>query len=222
MKNKLFSNEIVFRGHPDKVCDQISDAILDQCLCQDRGSRCGVEVVGGKNKIFITGEITTGAKIDIQGIARMVLRDVGYRDDYRIIVDIGMQSQDISLGTSASAGGAGDNGMMFGYATNETEKNASEGHVHSAGLVQGLRRAAQGRQQASPRRESPDHRRIRSGIQAPENQDIDIMLPEHRGPEKAHRCNPCLLGEQYLAWIWIVDARTSNHQPDRPILHRRL
>ena len=104
---KLFSNEIVFRGHPDKVCDQISDAILDQCLCQDRGSRCGVEVVGGKNAIFITGEITTGAKIDIQGIARRVLRDVGYRDDYRIIVDIGMQSQDISLGTSASAGGWG-------------------------------------------------------------------------------------------------------------------
>lgn len=122
MKNKLFSNEIVFRGHPDKVCDQISDAILDQCLCQDRGSRCGVEVVGGKNAIFITGEITTGAKIDIQGIARRVLRDVGYRDDYRIIVDIGVQSQDINLGTSASAGGAGDNGMMFGYATNETEK----------------------------------------------------------------------------------------------------
>ena len=118
---KLFSNEIVFRGHPDKVCDQISDAILDQCLQHDRNSRCGVEVVGGKKAIFITGEITTGAKIDIQGIARRVLRDVGYRDDYQIIIDVGMQSHDISLGTNSAVGGAGDNGMMFGYATNETK-----------------------------------------------------------------------------------------------------
>ena len=118
---KLFSNEIVFRGHPDKVCDQISDAILDQCLCQDKGSRCGVEVVGGKSAIFITGEITTKAKLDIQAIARRVLRDVGYCDDRKIIVDIGAQSHDINLGTNSTTGGAGDNGMMFGYATSETE-----------------------------------------------------------------------------------------------------
>ena len=58
---KLYSNEIVFRGHPDKVCDQISDAILDECLKQDPNSRCGIETVGGKNKIFITGEITSKA-----------------------------------------------------------------------------------------------------------------------------------------------------------------
>ena len=61
---KLYSNEIVFRGHPDKVCDQISDAILDECLKQDKNSRCGIEVVGGKGKIFITGEVTSKANIN--------------------------------------------------------------------------------------------------------------------------------------------------------------
>jgi len=117
----LYSNETVFRGHPDKVCDQIADAILDACLLQDKHSRCGIEVVGGKTAIFITGEITTGAEIDIQDIVRRVLRDVGYKDNHEILVDIGLQSQDISLGTNDLIGGAGDNGMMFGYATNETK-----------------------------------------------------------------------------------------------------
>ena len=65
---KYYSNEIVFRGHPDKVCDQISDAILDECLKQDKNSRCGIEVVGGKNKIFITGEVTTTAILDVEKI----------------------------------------------------------------------------------------------------------------------------------------------------------
>ena len=67
---KYYSNEIVFRGHPDKVCDQISAAILDACVEQDKNSRCGIETVGGKGKIFITGEITTNAKIDVEAIAR--------------------------------------------------------------------------------------------------------------------------------------------------------
>lgn len=82
---KVYSNEIVFRGHPDKVCDQISDAILDECLKQDKQSRCGIEVAGGKGKIFITGEISTKAKINVQEIAKRVLRDVGYNAEYEII-----------------------------------------------------------------------------------------------------------------------------------------
>lgn len=117
---KLYSNEIVFRGHPDKVCDQISDAILDACLAEDKHSRCGIEVVGGKGVIFITGEITSTVVPCVQNIARMVLEDVGYPTEYEIIDNIGHQSPDIALGTNDDVGGAGDNGMMFGYATRET------------------------------------------------------------------------------------------------------
>lgn len=119
---KLYSNEIVFRGHPDKVCDQISDAILDECLKQDKNSRCGIETMGGKGKIFITGEVTTKAKINVEKITKRVLSDIGYSTDYEIIDNLGKQSPDIALGTNDEVGGAGDNGMMFGYATKDTDK----------------------------------------------------------------------------------------------------
>ena len=119
---KLYSNEIVFRGHPDKVCDQISDAILDECLKQDKNSRCGIETVGGKGKIFITGEVTTNTKIDVEKITKNVLEDVGYSIDYEIIDNLGKQSCDIALGTNTTVGGAGDNGMMFGYACDDNDR----------------------------------------------------------------------------------------------------
>ena len=117
---KLYSDEIVFRGHPDKVCDQISDALLDEYLEGDKNSRCGIEVCGGKGKIFITGEVTSKTKVDVENVVKRVLSDVGYRLDYEIINNIGFQSPDIALGTNNKVKGAGDQGIMYGYASNET------------------------------------------------------------------------------------------------------
>jgi len=107
----FYSNEIVFRGHPDKVADQISDALLDAYLEQDKGSRCGIEVVGGKGKILITGEVTSTAKVDVVAVTKRVLKDIGYSTEYEVIDNIGKQSRDIAQGVDI--GGAGDQGLCI-------------------------------------------------------------------------------------------------------------
>ena len=127
MNKYYFTSESVTEGHPDKVCDLISDSILDECLKQDKYSRVAIETFASKDLITIAGQLTTKAKINAEAIARKILKEIGYDNkktdiDYRtckIETNITKQSPDIAIGVDT--GGAGDQGIMFGYASDETE-----------------------------------------------------------------------------------------------------
>ena len=128
MEKRLFTSECVTCGHPDKVADCISDAILDACLAQDPGSRVACETMVTTNFCIICGEITTKAQVDYEAIARRVIRQIGYvypgdnfdADSVEILCKIHTQSADIAMGTNDEVGGAGDQGMMFGGACTHT------------------------------------------------------------------------------------------------------
>ena len=129
----IFTSESVSAGHPDKVCDQISDAILDAALAQDKDSRVAVETLVKDNQVVLAGEITTNANIDYDQVVRKTILGIGYdKEEYgfngstcSITNLLGRQSQDISMGVTESENheqGAGDQGLMFGYAEDSTDE----------------------------------------------------------------------------------------------------
>jgi S-adenosylmethionine synthetase len=135
---RQYTVESVTEGHPDKVCDQISDAILDACLREDPYSRVAIETFGAHGTLVIGGELTTRAEICLADIARQVYRDIGYTDHIEIIERVERQSPDIALGVDT--GGAGDQGIMYGYATDETPEMLPTGIVLAHALSHRLAR----------------------------------------------------------------------------------
>lgn len=136
MQQHIRTAEAVTKAHPDKVCDQISDAILDACLVEDTKTRAAIEVVGGHGELWIVGELTTRAEVDLPAIAARVYRDVGYTDDLLIRSTVERQSPEIAQGVDSE--GAGDQGIMVGYATSETKEYLPLEVVLSRRLVEAM------------------------------------------------------------------------------------
>ena len=122
MKTEIYTSESVNIGHPDKTCDTIADAFLDEALRQDPNSQMAVECAIKNNKLFVYGEATTNADIDYDSIAKNILKQIGYDCEFKIIKEISQQSPDINQAVVKSRVCANDQGICFGYATNETSE----------------------------------------------------------------------------------------------------
>jgi len=133
---KVYTVESVTSGHPDKVCDQISDAILDACLAQDPKSRVAVESFGGHGFVVVGGEVTTLANVNYEEIAKKVYKDIGYNQDLKFLINVVQQSPDIAQGVNT--GGAGDQGIMYGYACDDNQEFLPQAVVNVHKLAENL------------------------------------------------------------------------------------
>jgi len=133
---KTYTVESVTSGHPDKMCDQFSDAILDECLRQDPNTRAGIETFGNHGLLVIGGEVTTKANFNAEGIVKRVYKEIGFDKDFVTTIGIIKQSPDIAQGVDT--GGAGDQGIMYGYATDETPEFMPRAIVKVHALAKGL------------------------------------------------------------------------------------
>jgi len=172
---EVYTVESVTAGHPDKVCDQISDAILDACLTQDPFSRVAVECFGSHGQLLIGGEITSKAKVDYAAIAQQVYQEIGYDEPLKVQTNIVTQSPDIAQGVDT--GGAGDQGIMYGYATAATPTMLPRGlelaHRLAVGLAAIKKFGPDGKTQVTM-----DHDRVAEvvvSVQHPEQCSLELL-----------------------------------------------
>tara|TARA_B100001971_G_C18229368_1_gene562875 strand:+ start:51 stop:1238 length:1188 start_codon:yes stop_codon:yes gene_type:complete len=212
VKIEFYTSESVTEGHPDKICDQISDAILDELLRQDKKSRCAAECLTTTGLVVVAGEITTKGYVEIQDIARKTLKDIGYTnpefgidcEDAGVMVSVHGQSPDISQGVSEGEGeskeqGAGDQGMMYGFATNETPElmpfpitvahklTRRLAYVRKEGIVKGL--GPDGKSQVSVEYHDGKPKRLNAVVIAQQHVD-DISEEELKQQINEHVINP--------------------------------
>ncbi len=215
VKDGIFTSESVTCGHPDKVADQISDAVLDEILRQDPASRVACETLLAKGIVVVAGEITTKAVLDFQKIVRDTLHEIGYHskedgidpDNCNILISISKQSPDISRGVTNEGGkkgskeeGAGDQGMMFGYATNETKELMPWPITYANKLVERLEYVRKnkiiaylrpdGKSQVSVRYENGKPKEVSAVVIS--NQHAEIDIKKLRADIKKHVIDPVI------------------------------